>query len=717
MRNSRRVDSSIVRFTLKEIRMSHCISTFKRHARKLLPVVLLCVHLPLMAQNPGKDGALTVSSPNQVVNLYKTVTANIVAPASIVSVNNTAGLSAGDYVMIYQSRGATINLSDNSSYGTVSALNSAGGYDLREVQSVTANSVTLTAALQNNYVTTGRVQLIRIPQYSTLTITSSGSITGQAYNGLTGGIAAVHVQSALTLDGSINMSGKGFRGGALSSNGGQILQNDVTYRTTSMDIGARKGEGIADSTSMAASGFYGRGAAANGGGGGNRHNAGGGGGANGNNGNTWTGNGVMCTSCTGASAWSLDPAGAGANSSGGGRGGYSYSRDNENATTTGPGNSSWGGDYREAVGGFGGHPVNNNPSGRIFMGGGGGAGHQNNAAGGAGGNGGGVVLVIAATITGSGSIVANGNAGSNTTGTGNDAPGGGGGGGTIIAYAETSLAGITLSANGGNGGSQNISNSAHVNEAEGPGGGGGGGYIATANGAGASQSVSGGANGISNSVALTEFPANGATSGAPGQMNQSITNLPLPVELTSFTAHRDLDNVVLRWRTVTELNNLGFDIERKMNGAWTRIGFVPGHGSSAVPRNYTYEDVLRGTAAHATMLAYRLRQIDRDGSYEYSQEVEIRNGAIPNSLRLDAPYPNPVQDVLVLPLFVPEDQHVSIRIMNMLGEEVLRVHARETFARGMHAISLQLGSLPTGQYMIEARSSQGYSVQPVSVRH
>ncbi|MBE0645602.1 MAG: hypothetical protein IH600_16090, partial [Bacteroidetes bacterium] len=244
-------------------------STLFRHFTFALLLLLVGT---ATGQTPGKDGSLTVSSANLVVNLYKTVTANITAPASTVSVNNTTGISVGDYVMVYQAVGASISTTDDATYGTITNYNSAGLYELRGVQSVSTNSVTLTGPLLSSYSVAGKTQLIRIPQYTSLTINSGGSITAQAWNGSTGGVAALHVQGTATIVGSIDVSAKGFRGGALTSNGSQTLQGDTFFRTTSIDAGALKGEGIGDPSTISSTGSYGRGAPANGGGGGNRHN-------------------------------------------------------------------------------------------------------------------------------------------------------------------------------------------------------------------------------------------------------------------------------------------------------------------------------------------------------------------------------------------------------------------------------------------------------------
>ncbi|MBI4748082.1 MAG: hypothetical protein HY774_06305, partial [Acidobacteria bacterium] len=498
--------------------------------------------------SPGKDGALTVTTAATIVNRYTFLTANAAAGATSITVDNTNAtnrlvptthLTAGDLILIIQMQGATMTTTDSSAYGTITAYNNAGKFEFFSVSSVGSTTISLancTGGLRNSYTSAGRVQVIKVPQYTNLTVNSPGYITAPAWNGSFGGIVAAHVQNTATLNnsgtnGSIQVSGLGFRGGALENNtAGQTTSSAVLiFRNTDSNQGAEKGEGIAgNQTDYNAIGRYGRGAPANGGGGGNSHNAGGGGGSNGDNGVTYDGLGnPSLSTASWATAWNLESAGFSTHtSSGGGRGGYSFSSANRNATVEGPGDADWGGDGRDNTGGWGGKPLDNDPSttnSRIFMGGGGGAGDANNGpVGGAGGNGGGIVFLLAATVSGTGTILANGNTGGNTTGTGNDAPGGGGGGGSVVVKATT-LSGITINANGGVGGTQTISG----DEAEGPGGGGGGGFIATSGGT-VTQNVNGGLHGTSNSSAVTEFIPNGATRGATGETATAPADASFP---------------------------------------------------------------------------------------------------------------------------------------------------------------------------------------------
>lgn len=485
------------------------------------------------AWQPGKDGAVTVNAANTVINNYYTIAANLNVNDTTITLNNVTGLSTGDILMIYQAQGATINSGNTAAYGSITALNNAGNYEFVSVRSIAGNTVTINAictpGLRFAYTATGRIQAVRVPQYSSLTVSGAGSIVATAWNGTSGGIVSAFVQNTASIGGAgINVSNQGFRGGALEQNSSPADATVVTaFRSASGNDGGEKGEGIAGSGAEydGLNGRYSRGAPANGGGGGNGHNAAGGGGSNGNNGVAYTGTGNPNAAAQGtsnaaqtAACWNLEGAGfATSTSSGGGRGGYTYGSANADAITVAPGNAAWGGDQRDNVGGFGGRPLTNNALNRLFLGGGGGAGDTNNSTGTAGGRGGGLVFLMATTVSGAGTIQANGQ--SVTPATGNDAPGGGGGGGSIVISGTNS---VTLNANGGVGGSQNLAGP----ESEGPGGGGGGGFIAATGG---TQTVLGGLNGSSNSSAVTEFIHNGATRGAAGNTTgaPAVASLPL----------------------------------------------------------------------------------------------------------------------------------------------------------------------------------------------
>ncbi|MFO0576996.1 MAG: DUF11 domain-containing protein [Polyangia bacterium] len=473
----------------------------------------------------GKDGAASITLANQIVNRYAAVAADIAPGDKSIRVTGltTLNVSAGDLLMVIQMQGATLDFTDTVTYGEVINYNGAGRYEFVTVTGVdmAAGAVQVSSCgggVRNAYRAAGRTQVVRVPQFTTLTIGATGSITATAWNGSIGGIVAVHAQTAMTLNGNVDVTGRGFRPGLLdnmTTNPGMAMP---IFRSTSAAAGGEKGEGIGGYSADydASGGRYGRGAPANGGGGGNAHNAGGGGGANAATRPWRRGQGVMDGAAAGgAMAWLLDP-GYMANGNqlttdgGGGRGGYTYGATDQDARTVGPGNAAWGGDSRREVGGLGGRPLDSGVTQRLFLGGGGGAGDGNNDAANQGGAGGGLVFLASPMVSGTGQVIASGENAPPTRGANNDAPGGGGGGGTVVIAAQA-LGGIRVTANGGRGGQQ----LALANESEGPGGGGGGGFIALSGGT-VTTSVTGGKSGTSLSTAVTEFPVNGGTDGNSG---------------------------------------------------------------------------------------------------------------------------------------------------------------------------------------------------------
>lgn len=507
----------------------------------VLLIVLTLSYTTVYGQR-GKNGSLTVSSTIEV-NEYTTLTADAAVGNTSITVANSSlnshnrfnkSLSPGDLVMIIQMQGATIkgapdssnnNISapNDSSWGTILNYNNCGNNELREVLSVpNGTTINLTCPLVNNYSYMGKVQVVRIPRYSQLTINNNGTITCDAWNGSVGGVAGIEVlgNTVINTGGQINAYATGFRGGVLINSGN--IQFNISYFASNVpnEYGASKGEGIAGNGSdyNQYGGSVCMGAPANGGGGGDSWNAGGGGGANGGYIPGWiNGYGIPDTSNPGyITAWKQEyswmPHFIGA---GGGRGGYTWSSSVLDPLVYGPGNASWGGDSRRSVGGRGGRPLDYT-TGRLFLGGGGGAGSEDNNDAGPGGNGGGMIYLVSyGTVSGSGVILSNGHNGVSDSVVPGDGPGGGGAGGTIIVNSIGTISGITIEANGGNGGNQRNTSP----EGEGPGGGGGGGYIGSSNFV--VEATYGGVNGTT--TTLPTFPPNGATKGGPGDILR-ITN-------------------------------------------------------------------------------------------------------------------------------------------------------------------------------------------------
>ena len=425
--------------------------------------ISLCITSSVSFSQRAIDGNKTINAANTIVNEYTTLSLDAAAGSTTITVaasglNANArfgtGLVAGDLIMIIQMQGATIlgapdpitpaiSNPNNATWGDVTSYNNTGKFEFFEVSSVpTPTTITVDCGLTNNYTASGKVQVIRVQRYNSLTITAPGVLTCQAWNGTTGGVLAIEVanNTVINAGGRIDASGTGFRGGALFVTTGRTTTG--LYSCISLDVGTNKGESIAGYTTdyIPFGGRYCRGAAANGGGGGNVWNCGGGGGANAGMVPAWTGQGNPDNSVAGwTTAWNLESPGfAASTSSGGGRGGYSFSQTNQDATILGPGTigvtNAWNGSYRYNLGGLGGRPLDYS-TGRIFCGGGGGAGEEDDNQGGAGGTGGGIIYITSygkITGTGSDSILSKGNNGGSSLNTGanagKDAAGGAGGG-------------------------------------------------------------------------------------------------------------------------------------------------------------------------------------------------------------------------------------------------------------------------------------------------
>ncbi|MFT4759327.1 MAG: PKD repeat protein [Paraglaciecola sp.] len=395
-----------------------------------------------------------------IVNTYTVVT-NIKYCENEFDVNSSLGFEPDDFVIIMQMQGANIQNGDNSSFGDIDDLGSAGLFEKAEILSVIGNEITFKNLLVNEYNLDGSVQLISLPKYENATV--DNPLTGFTWDGFTGGVIAIEVENTLTLNANIIATGIGFRGGALD-----IVSSDCNFLTNANDYfydsnnwrGAPKGEGVAK---FIAGKEHGRGAQANGGGGGNDHNTGGGGGSNLTN---------------------------------GGQGGEQDAPGTFGCSGNNPG-----------VGGKGVVLLEN----RVFMGGGGGGGHaDNNNTGSSGGNGGGIIIVIANSImAGNNQLITNGLTPTLASG---DGGGGGGAGGSIFLLAQNILGVVEVEADGGDGGDT-------VNPTDrcfGPGGGGSGGRIWTSATPG-STSLMGGMSGT-NSTNSSECSglSNGATDGQEG---------------------------------------------------------------------------------------------------------------------------------------------------------------------------------------------------------
>lgn len=465
----------------------------------LILALLLCLRITAQTQL------------SNIINEYASVVAIDYCNNALTVVDATGFLPSMNIILI-QMKGAIISENDNAGYGDIQDLRSAGAYERSRILSVNGNEIILENALFHSYNLDGVVQIVSLPNYENAEVV--GTIEPAPWNGTFGGVLALEVNNTLTLSGTINADGQGFRGGFAN-----IAQaNNCNFLTNANDYfyglnnwrGAAKGEGIAATTTGREAG---RGAQSTGGGGGNDHNSGGGGGAN-------------ITS--------------------GGNGG----RNEEPLILGCDGNFP----------GIGGKAIPSMPT-RIFMGGGGGAGHENNDVATNGTPGGGIIIIIAKNINGNAqNITARGRSLiDDATG---DGAGGAGAGGTVVIDAENITSRLNILVNGGDGG--DVNNSLQ-NRCHGPGGGGAGGRILVSTNDNITTNVLGGAAGISrrSTNPFCQNSTNGSQPGSPGLVEmlafipQGSGSIPDP---TILTQPQDVNTCFGQPAVITSLAG-GFDLQ------------------------------------------------------------------------------------------------------------------------------------------------------------
>jgi hypothetical protein len=177
----------------------------------------------------------------------------------------------------------------------------------------------------------------------------------------------------------------------------------------------------------------------------------------------------------------------------------------------------------------------------------------------------------------------------------------------------------------------------------------------------------------------------------------------VPVELTSFTASVNDNDVHLTWQTATENNNSGFQVERKSVDKYETIGFVPGSGTTTETMTYSFSDVDLNPGYYY----YRLKQIDFDGTFEYSNTIEI-DIAAPGTYSLNQNYPNPFNPSTKITFSLAADAQVSLKVFDVLGQEIVTLINQDLTA-GVHTHNFDAAGLNSGIYFykLEVISNNG----------
>ncbi|UKN03533.1 T9SS type A sorting domain-containing protein [Paracrocinitomix mangrovi] len=585
----------------------------------------------------------TLTANSQNINGYAEVVGIVDNMLTLGTVDESAdSFEDGEWIVIMQMQDDVIgNVSNTVNFGDLGSINSAGLYEVRQIQTHTEiagvpNSISLVSIPNNTYNICNNcsVQIITFRDLGAPDYTTTFDITAKDWDGTTGGVVAFNVAGTLTLNNNISADYNGFRGAGPNAGGSAGCSGGGSYRVNTQANFADKGEGIF--RRILGNQAAGMGKILNGGGGGNSHNGGGGGGGN-----------------------------------------YTSGGD------AGPG---WP-NCNPSAGGLGGISLQGQISAnRIFMGGGGGAGEGNNNLSTDGGDGGGIVLIKANEIitdacTGV-TISANGE---NIAFAGNDGGGGGGAGGSIVFEVNTwNITGacpLNIEASGGDGGSVN-SGATH-------GGGGGGGqgvvfYSGMQPMANASTITNNGSGGCdNNSNPCTSIAGSGG--GLNGEGVQENLSGPLPIEIISFDAELVNDQVLLSWVTASEKDNDYFTIEHSLNGnQWNIITTVKGAGNSTQTINYSTIH----SNPNLGLNYYRLRQTDFNGTYTLSDTRTVNFEDDQTIL-----YPNPANDIVHV--MKPNIGQYEISIYNTLGQKV-----SATIEAYQNLIQINTSELSTGVYVL-----------------
>jgi len=193
-------------------------------------------------------------------------------------------------------------------------------------------------------------------------------------------------------------------------------------------------------------------------------------------------------------------------------------------------------------------------------------------------------------------------------------------------------------------------------------------------------------------------------------------NVIVPVELLNFTAYVNNNNIHLEWTTATETNNLGFEIEKK-TGEWRKIGFVTGHGTTIEQQHYSFVDESISSGNYQ----YRLKQIDYDGTFEYSDIVEVEV-SLPTEFSLEQNYPNPFNPTTTIKFSIPtsplnpspyqgegqRERFITLIVYDVLGNEIATLVNEEKPA-GSYEIEFSVGhnsilSLSSGIYFYQLKA-------------
>ncbi len=184
----------------------------------------------------------------------------------------------------------------------------------------------------------------------------------------------------------------------------------------------------------------------------------------------------------------------------------------------------------------------------------------------------------------------------------------------------------------------------------------------------------------------------------------------VPVELVSFNADVNENDVTLSWITATELNNSGFEVQRSGESeVWEKIGFISGNGTTTEIHNYSFNDNNLEDGSYA----YRLKQVNLDGTFEFSKVIFVEV-VIPLEFELEQNYPNPFNPSTTIKFSIPEGNEVSLKIYNSLGQEI-RTLVNRFMEAGVHTVNFDAVKLNSGMYFYRLEAGKFSQVRKMTL--
>jgi hypothetical protein len=173
----------------------------------------------------------------------------------------------------------------------------------------------------------------------------------------------------------------------------------------------------------------------------------------------------------------------------------------------------------------------------------------------------------------------------------------------------------------------------------------------------------------------------------------------LSVKMENLSATQNHNNVIISWSTSTETNNLGFDIERKMdNSLFIKVGFIQGKGTTKVKQSYSFTDNNLTSGSYT----YRIKQIDVNGSVHYLKEINVEVG-LPSIFSLEQNYPNPFNPATTIKYQLPKAGFVTLKIYDILGREVAFL-VKKYQNGGRYSVDFNASKLSSGVYIYELKT-------------